>query len=160
VTENDREYETVFILDPTLDEAREKEEVERVVKWVEDLGGSMDEVERWGRRRLAYEIQRKRDGIFNVLHYHAGASHVKELERRMRLNESIMRVLTVLIDPRQKKAVAEAKAAEAERAAAAEAARIAADDEDGPSAPGEIGTSVEPEESAEAAAPAGGESSS
>lgn len=160
MTENHREYETVFILDPTLDETREKEEVARVVKWIEDLGGSMDEVERWGRRRLAYEIHKKRDGLYNVLHYHAGASHVKELERRMRLNESIMRLLTVLIDPRQKKALEEAKAAEAARAAAAEAAMAAGADEDEPVARLESAGAEEAEESAETAAPARGESAS
>ena len=44
MTENDREYETVFILDPTLDEAQEKEEVDKIVQWVQDLGGTMDNV--------------------------------------------------------------------------------------------------------------------
>lgn len=125
MTENHREYETVFILDPTLDEAQEKEEVDKISQWVKDLGGDLDSVERWGRRRLAYEIRKKRDGIYNILHYHAAGDHVKELERRMRLNESIMRVLSVVVDPRVKRKIEEARVA-AEARAAYEAERVEA----------------------------------
>lgn len=157
MTENHREYETVFILDPTLDEAQEKEQVDRVVQWVEDLGGTMDNVERWGRRRLAYEIRKKRDGIYNILHYHAAGDHVKELERRMRINESIMRVLTVVIDPRLRKKMEEARAAEEAARAAAEAA--AAEISAAAPSEGEKSGADDGEKPAEAAAPASGEAS-
>jgi small subunit ribosomal protein S6 len=124
-----KEYETVFILDPTLDEAREKEEVDRVVRLIEEHGGQMGEIERWGRRRMAYAIRKKRDGLYTVLHYHAPGTLVKELERRLRLSELFLRVLTVLVDPRVKAAIEEARIA-AEKAAEARAAREAAGDED------------------------------
>ena len=106
-----KEYETVVILDPTLDEAREKEEVDRVVRLIEENGGQMGEIERWGRRRLAYEIHKKRDGLYSVLHYHAPGVAVKELERRLRLSELFLRVMTVVIDPRIKLAMEEARIA-------------------------------------------------
>ncbi|MBI1799617.1 MAG: 30S ribosomal protein S6 [Candidatus Eisenbacteria bacterium] len=92
-------YETTFILEPGLDEVRVNEEVERVSGWIKDLGAELIEVQRWGKRRLAYEINRKRDGIYTMFLYGGPGSVVKEIERRLRLNEQVMRVLTVLHVP-------------------------------------------------------------
>ncbi len=92
-------YETTFILDPGLDETRVKEEVERVTQWIKDLGGELVEVQNWGKRRLAYEINKKRDGIYTMLLYQGPGAIVKEIERRLRLNESVMRILTVIHVP-------------------------------------------------------------
>ena len=92
-------YETTFILDPGFDETRVNEEVERVTQWIQGLGGEVLEVQRWGKRRLAYEINRRRDGIYTLLLYEGPGSIVKEIERRMQLNESVMRVLTVMHVP-------------------------------------------------------------
>jgi small subunit ribosomal protein S6 len=92
-------YETTFILEPGFDEGRINEEIERVSQWIKDLGGEVLEVQRWGKKRLAYEIEKKRDGIYTLMLYQAGGATVKELERRLRLNESVMRVLTVLHVP-------------------------------------------------------------
>ena len=109
--ENQREYETVFILDPGLEESRVNEEVERAAALIRDNGGTVDEVERWGRRRLAYEISRKRDGVYTLLRYHAEGPAVKELERRLRINESVLRALTVVVDPRYKEMLKQMAAA-------------------------------------------------
>ena len=92
-------YETTFILEPGLDEGRVNEEVERVTQWIKDLGAEVIDVQRWGKRRLAYEIHRKRDGIFTLFLYEGPGTVVKEIERRLRLNEQVMRVLTVLHVP-------------------------------------------------------------
>jgi small subunit ribosomal protein S6 len=92
-------YETTFILEPGLDEARVNEEVAKVTQWIQDLGGELIEVQRWGKRRLAYEIDRKRDGIYTLMLYQGPGAVVKEVERRLRLNESVVRVLTVLHVP-------------------------------------------------------------
>ena len=92
-------YETTFILEPGLDEARVNEEVERVTQWIKDLGAELLDVQRWGKRRLAYEIHRKRDGIYTMFLYQGPGSAVKEIERRLRLNEQVMRVLTVMHVP-------------------------------------------------------------
>ena len=115
------EYETVFVLDPVVEENKEKEEVERVVKWITDLGGVDVEVERWGRRRLAYEINKRRDGVYNILRYKAPGAAIKDFERRMRLNENLLRVLTIVVDKKHRAAMEAAKAAE-EAALAAETA--------------------------------------
>ena len=92
-------YETTFVLEPGLDEAQVNVEVERVSQGIKDLGGEVLEVQRWGRRRLAYEINRKRDGIYTLVLYQGPGAIVKEIERRLRLNESVMRVLTVMHVP-------------------------------------------------------------
>ncbi len=92
-------YETTFILDPGLDENRVNEEIERVSQWIRELGGEVVEVQRWGKRRLAYEIHRKRDGIYTMILHQSPGPVVKEVERRMSLNESFMRVLSVLHVP-------------------------------------------------------------
>jgi len=92
-------YETTFILEPGLDENRVSEEIERVSQWVRDMGGEVLEVQRWGKRRLAYEINKKRDGIYTLILHQSPGPVVKEVERRMSLNESYMRVLSVLHIP-------------------------------------------------------------
>ncbi len=94
-------YETTFILEPGLDEGRLNEEIEKVSQWIRDLGGEVLEVQRWGKRRLSYEINRKRDGVYTLLVHESPGRVVKEIERRMQLDESIMRVLTVLHVPRE-----------------------------------------------------------
>lgn len=92
-------YETTFILEPGLDEAKVNDEVERASQWIKDLGGEVIEVQRWGKRRLAYEIGKKRDGIYTLIVHQGEGPQVKELERRLRLNESVMRVLSVVHVP-------------------------------------------------------------
>jgi len=89
-------YETVYILEPGFDENRTAEEATRVSGWITDLGGEVVEVQKWGKRRLAYEIERKRDGVYTMIVWNGAGPMVKEVERRLRLNESVMRVLTTL----------------------------------------------------------------
>ncbi len=92
-------YETTFILEPGLDENRVNEEIERVSQWIRDLGGEVLEVQRWGKRRLAYEIRKRRDGIYTLILHESPGPVIKEIERRMGLNEAYMRVLSVLYVP-------------------------------------------------------------
>lgn len=92
-------YETVFILEPSFDEAKAGEEADRVSGWIKDLGGEVVEVQKWGKRRLAYEIRKKRDGVYTMIVWNGPGPMVKELERRLRLNESVMRALTTVYVP-------------------------------------------------------------
>ncbi len=104
-------YETTFILEPGLDENRVNEEVERVSQWIRELGGEVLEVQRWGKRRLAYEINKKRDGIYTLVLHLSPGPVVKEIERRMSLNESYIRVLSVIhVPPELTRAQADAEA--------------------------------------------------
>ncbi len=89
-------YETTFILEPGMDETRVGDEIERVSQWIKDLGGEVLEVQRWGKRRLAYEIHKKRDGIYTLILYSGPGPVVREVERRLKLNEAVMRVLTTI----------------------------------------------------------------
>ena len=134
MTDTLREYETVFILDPTLEDAKVNEEVERASGVIRDHGGSVGEVERWGRRRLAYEIGKRRDGVYTLIRYQAEGPAVKELERRLRLNETVLRVLTVVVDPRYKELLAAMAQAAATATATGEngEGRGHGDDDDGP----------------------------
>ena len=112
-------YETTFILDPGLDENQVNEEVDKTVQWIKTQGGEVIEVQRWGKRRLAYEINRRRDGIYTLLLYQGPGPIVKDLDRRFRLNESVLRSLTVIHVPpelTQPQVDAEAVAAAAEEA--------------------------------------------
>ncbi len=93
------EYETVFILDPGLDENQVNDEVEKTSNLISANGGTILEVQRWGRKRLAYEINKKRDGVYTLIKHESTGDTVKELERRLRLNDSVMRVLTVIAGP-------------------------------------------------------------
>jgi small subunit ribosomal protein S6 len=91
-----REYETVMVLDATLDETRVDEELETVNKIITGGGGEVLDVQRWGRRRLAYEIQKKREGIYSLVRFKSEPPVLDELERVFRLNDSLLRHLTVL----------------------------------------------------------------
>ena len=104
-------YETVYILEPGYDEARTEEEATKVSGWITDLGGEVVEVQKWGKRRLAYEIERKRDGVYTLMVWNGAGPMVKEVERRLRLNESVMRVLTtVYVPPEMTQGVPEGEA--------------------------------------------------
>ena len=93
------EHETVFILDPGLDENQVNEEVEKTSNLITTNGGKILDLQRWGRKRLAYEINKKRDGVYTLIKHESTGDVVKELERRLRLNDSVMRVMTVIAGP-------------------------------------------------------------
>lgn len=104
-------YETVYILDPSFDENAANEDANRVTGWIADIGGEVVEVQKWGKRRLAYEINKKRDGVYTLLVWNGSGPMVKELERRLRLNESVMRVLTTMyVSPELTQGVPEGEA--------------------------------------------------
>jgi small subunit ribosomal protein S6 len=103
-------YETTFILEPGLDDTKVDSEIGRVSQWIQDGQGQVVDVQRWGKRRLAYEINRKRDGIYTLILHTSPSEVVHDIERRLRLNESVMRVLTVLHVPASIIAAAETPA--------------------------------------------------
>ena len=86
-----RNYELVCLVQPDLDEAAFNALVERVKGWVAESGGSVDKVDVWGRRRLAYEIDKKADGIYAVIDMVAEPDTVRELDRQLSLNEAVLR---------------------------------------------------------------------
>ena len=92
-----RQYELMVILDPELDDRTVQPSLERFLKVVTTDGGSVDNVELWGKRRLAYDINKKSEGIYAVVNFTAESATAKELDRQLGLNESILR--TKLLRP-------------------------------------------------------------
>ena len=85
-----RDYELLFVLDPSLDEETKANLIE-TVKTVINAGGEAGEADVWGERRLAYSINKKNTGYYVVIPFKAEADLPKELDRRLRINENVMR---------------------------------------------------------------------
>jgi len=92
-----RKYELVCIVQPDLDETAFKEAVETVKGWVTDAGGKVDKEDVWGKRKLAYLIRKQREGQYVLLTLTMSPDATKELERKIRFLEPVMRhMLTVV----------------------------------------------------------------
>ena len=86
-----RRYEIMVILDPDLEEKTIAPSLEAFLNVVRADGGTVHSIDVWGRRRLAYEINHKAEGIYALLHLDATVASVKELDRQLSLNEAVMR---------------------------------------------------------------------
>jgi len=87
-----RQYEMMVIVDPEVDERTVKPSLEKYLSVVTGDKGTVDNVDIWGRRRLAYPIKKKSDGIYAVINFTAQSATAKELERQLGLNETILRL--------------------------------------------------------------------
>ena len=95
-----RAYELMVILDPNLEERTVAPSLDTYLNVVRQDGGSVENVDVWGRRRLAYEINKKPEGIYAVIELKAEPATVKELDRQLGLNESILRTKVIRPDIR------------------------------------------------------------
>lgn len=86
-----RHYEMMVILDPEIEERTVAPSLDKYLSVVTTAGGSIDKVDIWGRRRLAYEIQKKTEGIYAVVDFTAEPATAKELDRQLGLNEAVLR---------------------------------------------------------------------
>lgn len=86
-----RPYEVMIILEPELDERTVQPSLDTYLNVVRQDGGSVDEIDVWGKRRFAYEINKKTEGIYAVVTLQAEPATVKELDRQLTLNESVVR---------------------------------------------------------------------
>ena len=93
-----RPYEVMVILDPDTDERSVQPTLEQYLTVITKGGGSVDNVDIWGRRRLAYEIRKKSEGIYAVINLTAAPADVKELDRQFTINEQIMRTKVIRPD--------------------------------------------------------------
>jgi len=93
-----RSYEVMVILDPDLEEKTIAPSLDTFLNVVKADGGTVNKVDIWGRRRLAYEINHKGEGIYAVLDLTATKESVAELDRQLSLNEAVMRTKVIRTD--------------------------------------------------------------
>ena len=95
-----RAYELMVILDPDLEERTVQPSLDTYLNVVRKDGGSVENIDIWGRRRLAYEIDKNAEGIYAVVSLQAEPATVKELDRQLSLNESVLRTKVIRPDAR------------------------------------------------------------
>ena len=90
-----RRYEMMVILDPELEERTVAPSLETYLKIIKDSGGSVDRLDIWGRRRMAFEIAKKPEGIYAVVDMNCEPAAIKELDRQLNLNEAVLRTKVI-----------------------------------------------------------------
>jgi small subunit ribosomal protein S6 len=90
-----RKYETIFILHPSLDEEAVKANIEKFKGVIENGGGVVENVDFWGKRKLAYEIKKVNDGYFTLVDFNANPELPKELDRIFRITDGVLRHIIV-----------------------------------------------------------------
>ncbi|MCB0911213.1 MAG: 30S ribosomal protein S6 [Propionibacteriaceae bacterium] len=93
-----RKYEVVVIIDPDVDDRQVNGLLDKPLSGLTKAGGTVDNIDVWGRRRLAYDIRKKSEGIYAVINVTAEPAVVKELDRQFTLNEQIMRTKVIRPD--------------------------------------------------------------
>jgi small subunit ribosomal protein S6 len=93
-----RIYENLFIVKPDATEEEIDGLVDQMSKHVTNAGGTIDKVDKWGKRRLAYKVEKNREGHYILMQFSAEPIVVKEFERRLRVQDSVIKFLTVRID--------------------------------------------------------------
>ena len=122
------QYELMVILDPEIDERTVAPSLDKFLNVIRNDGGTVDKVDIWGRRRLAYEINKKTEGIYAVVNLTANSSATVELDRQLKLSEAVMRTKVL----RAEEGIAQVAAAS--KLAAEKAARKAANPKTAPAA--------------------------
>ncbi|MGA2296325.1 MAG: 30S ribosomal protein S6 [FCB group bacterium] len=92
-----RDYETTFIVNAALEDADIESVISKVTGYIENHGGQINEIHRWGRRRLAYPINKKYNGYYVNIVYEATASTIPILERFMVLEDTVLRHLSLIL---------------------------------------------------------------
>ncbi|GAA2959463.1 hypothetical protein GCM10010459_13960 [Microbacterium schleiferi] len=117
------QYELMVIINPEIDERQVPTTLDKFLAVITNDGGSIENVDVWGKRRLAYEIQKKTEGIYAVVNFTSTSDAAQELDRQLKLNEQIMRTKVLRAEEAIAMIASEAKRAEekAARKAAAPA---------------------------------------
>jgi small subunit ribosomal protein S6 len=95
-----RRYELMLLLRPDLEDDKLQAAVEKVTRAIVNAGGSLSKVSPWGKRRLAYDIQRHREASYFLIHFDIEPSQVREIERGMLISEEILRHLVTVLEDR------------------------------------------------------------
>src|SRR5918995_3618080 len=104
ILDTQRQYEVVFIVDPSADDDEVTRLTDGFKQIVTDQGGTITKAESMGRRKLAYEILHKTEGNFVLMEIEGSGREIAELERRMRVNDRIIRYITVRVDEDRQRA--------------------------------------------------------
>ena len=123
------QYELMVILDPEIDERTVAPSLDKFLNVIRTDGGTIDNVDIWGRRRLAYEINKKSEGIYAVVNFTANSSATVELDRQLKLSEAVMRTKVLRAEEGMAQVAAAKKLAEekaARQAASPAKASVAA----------------------------------
>ncbi len=91
-------YESIFIIRPTLSDDETTKLIDKMKGIVEKTGGEMLKLENWGRKKLAYEVKRERKGTYAYFYFRSKGDVTSELERSYRLEDSVMKFLTVRLE--------------------------------------------------------------
>lgn len=91
-------YEVLYVIDPAMEDEPRKELIERFSGIITGNGGTVDKIDEWGRRRLAYPINFKNEGYYVLLHMTAAPEFPRELERNLQISDQIMRYLVTRIE--------------------------------------------------------------
>ncbi|MRH28368.1 30S ribosomal protein S6 [Microbacterium sp. SYP-A9085] len=110
------QYELMVILNPEIDERQVPTHLDKFLKVITDAAGTIENIDIWGRRRLAYEIQKKSEGIYAVVNFTATSAATQELDRQLKLNELIMRTKVLRAEEAIAQVAAEKKRSEAKAA--------------------------------------------
>ncbi|MGA0567757.1 30S ribosomal protein S6 [Rathayibacter sp. KR2-224] len=102
------QYELMVILDPEIDERTVAPSLDKFLNVIRNDGGSIDKVDIWGKRRLAYEIDKKSEGIYAVVDFTANSDATQELDRQLKLSEAVIRTKVL----RAEEAIAQVAAAQ------------------------------------------------
>ncbi|WP_099332851.1 30S ribosomal protein S6 [Actinomyces minihominis] len=86
-----RAYEMMIILDPSVEERSVGSSMEKILKQVTAAGGTVDNIDVWGKRSLAYQINKLDEGIYVVVNVHTTPEIIQEIDRQLSLNESVLR---------------------------------------------------------------------
>ena len=99
-----RLYETIFIASPTLTDEQYDEIVKHFEGIIAEQGGEIIKTDKWGRKKLAYEVQKFSEGYYTLFEMNAGSKLISELERRFRNNDAVIKFMSVRLDEDQKAA--------------------------------------------------------
>ena len=99
-----RKYEIGFVINPEASEEEVKKIIDSIVEIIKNAGGNIENVDEWGRRKLAYPVQKHNEGIYVFINANMVGSTFVAIERRLKLTEKVMRFIVLRMDDKMKKA--------------------------------------------------------
>lgn len=108
-------YESVVIINAALEDPQIEEAVKAVKDYITAAGGEITDVENWGRKRLAYAINNAKSGYYLITRFTAPTSLIKEFERTLRLDENVIRYMTITLDKKALEYINKMKSARSEK---------------------------------------------